>query len=161
MCKCKAMLQAYADWLTKNSKGPGDYRVGFTLVTNIGGDAQGLANTNPVSYGPGSLNLDPSGRTFSGSGSLYFSTSMWAFPPPPGGFSFPTNPFDPNATHRFTITIDIETGRLTFSDPTSNLHETADLRCANGLMYGFANTPSATPRAFLIGFTTSFSVIPR
>jgi hypothetical protein len=157
MCKCKAMLQAYADWLTKQSKGAGTYRVLFTLVTNVGGDAQGIAAANGVSYGTGDLVLDAAGRTFIGKGTLYFNTSLWA--PPGGGFA--TNPFDPNATHPVTITIDIETGRLTFSDPRAHVNETADLRCANGVMYGFAHSSSATPRAFLIAFTTSFFVTPR
>ena len=151
MCKCKAMLQAYADWLTKRSRGDGTYRVFFTLVTNMGGDAHATAPNNPVSYGTGELTLDASGRTFIGNGTLYFNTSLWGTPG-----SFATNPFDPNATHAIAVTIDIETGRLTFSDPRSHVNETADLRCANGLMYGFANSSSATPRAFLIGFNTSF-----
>jgi hypothetical protein len=150
------MLQAYADWLTKQSKGPGTYRVSFTLVTNMGGDAQGIAHANSVSYGTGDLALDAAVRTFIGKGTLFFNTSLWG---PPGGFA--TNPFDPNATHPVTITIDIETGRLTFSDPRANVNEAADLRCANGVMYGFANSSSATPRAFLIAFITSFFVIPR
>jgi hypothetical protein len=152
------MLQPYADWLTKQPKGPNStYTVGFTIVTNVGGDAQGSAVNNPVSYGTGHLTLDPSGQVFTGQAQLYFNTSTWG---PPGSF-FQINPFDPNATQASTITIDIETGRLTFSDPASNVNETADLRCANGLMYGFANSSSATPRAFLIGFTTSAVIIPR
>jgi hypothetical protein len=123
----------------------------------MGGDAQGIAHANSVSYGVGGLELDAAGRTFIGKGTLFFNTCIWA--PPGGGFA--TNPFDPNATHPVTITIDIETGRLTFSDPRAHVNETADLRCANGVMYGFANSSSATPRAFLIAFTTSFVSIPR
>jgi hypothetical protein len=157
MCKCKAMLQPYADWLTKQSQGPNfRYLVNFTIVTNVAGDAQGVALNNTVSYGNGNLTLDPSGQVFNGQAQLYFNTSLWGFP----GSLFQQNPFNPNATQQCTITIDIQTGRLTFSDPASNVNETADLRCANGLMYGFANSSSATPRAFLIGFTTSAVITP-
>jgi hypothetical protein len=64
-----------------------------------------------------------------------------------------TGPFCANALDHFRLQIDIETGRLTYIDLTWNFTSTLDMRCANGVMYGFSNETTQVPWACVISLT--------
>jgi hypothetical protein len=85
------------------------------------------------------------------------SLQLSTFDPGPGPF-FPgnplyTGPFCGNNTDSFRLQIDIETGETTYFDLTWHFNAVLDLRCANGVLYGFSRETTATPWACVISLT--------
>lgn len=141
MCKCQKMLQPYVDWCKQPpNRDITQFILNFHMATNE-------VNRFFVSYTNGTLSLDSGGKLFRGKGKQIFSNRTWKCPPipdPPGTPpSFDTRPiqiFNPDAADDVAVDIDIETGHMTLTLPTGdNAQDTADLRCSNGILYGFFN----------------------
>jgi hypothetical protein len=64
-----------------------------------------------------------------------------------------TGPFCAHATNSIRLQIDIETGQTTYFDLTANVTSTLNLRCANGVLYGFSNETTQVPWACIISLT--------
>jgi hypothetical protein len=161
------MLQPYVDWCkqstSSNNKNFIDFNMSsmdvgrffitysssFALLDGSGNDLRkienGIATINYSGNPPdGGLYLDQSSKFLQGKGQSLFSDRT-GNAGTAGPFHLPVAPFyrfNLAAADNIQLQIDIETGRLTLTLLTwGNAQGTADLRCANGVLYGFFNPP--------------------
>jgi len=112
--QCQQFLKPRVDWLTKKSKGKGDYWVYLVFVSNN--------SLQFASYGTAEMTLDRSRTHLVGTAKIYVNEAK----------STTGNPFDENHTKMRKITINVNTGKVSIG--TSVI--TAP-RCDAGVILGF------------------------
>lgn len=131
MCKCKKLLQDYANWCRASSAPIVNYAA-FSLVSH---DA---AYKQLVTFTTGGLVLDPSGTLLTnldaGGNFIHRMDGLQLF----SDRVTNSQPFSMAGTAKMGVSLVIETGRLSVRSLTYPDHRAvADLRCANNTLYGF------------------------
>jgi hypothetical protein len=123
---CKELLLKYKDWITKKPKGPSfNHTLTFVAVSNS-------PFAMIASYTSGRLDkyslIIGGGTVLYGKGKRYTDKPYWG--------KDKNNPFNPKKAKDVKLSINIPKIEITIGETTI-----ADLKCKNGLIYGFIKKP--------------------
>lgn len=137
-------LQQYVQWL-QSPENLKVHKVQLTLVSLISSNAQGEPGF--ATYAEGFLQLSKDLATLKtiliGKVDVHFSNRIWFKSLGPGALSS-EHPFDPEETSLQTVTIEVNTGKITLSERGGS-KGTVFPQCADNLLYGFDITGHDSP----------------
>lgn len=146
--------------MVKKPQGPGDYSIGFTLVSNSSNNVATFAEGR-LSYFPATpkiKNFPGTPARFESEGKQYFSDKRWGGS---GLFADP-NPFDPNQTQTLKVRIDISTAKVTLTKGNTTI-ASFNAHCAGGMLYGMPQAlgRGAVSTMYVISLSKGFVAIPK
>lgn len=144
---CTTFLGNLQSWLVNKPNGPGTYDIAFNMVTNRSDGKYGSYSEGSTGT-PGILQYYPAHFVnglwlppyLQGDVVQYFSDRRYL---PGGGIGFPWAPFDPSATDKTRVTINLNPLGPGFGTVTltllswGNAQVSFPASCQDGLVYGF------------------------
>ena len=139
---CQNVLQSHVNWAAQSAEGPGNYSLGFVMVSN--------RIFQKATYAEGSLSFKQTG--FGGTVTQYFNDKRWYYD------TLADAPFDPKKTAKLNVWLDANTGKATIGNFT------VDLKCDQaGVLYGVNKAQGSffVPTMFVISLNRNFAPIPK